>query len=110
MGSTIRNRAIYLVLAIGITIPAVGSAAAPSQIDGDAVKVSYADLDIDSRAGAKALYSRLKRASAHVCGIESYTTVRSLSVRRTARDCYLETLEGSVREIGSDVLAEIHAS
>ena len=110
MGTIFRNRAIPLMLAIGIAIPAVGSAATPDQIDAAAVKVSYAGLDIESKAGAKTLYSRLKKASAQVCGIESYTTVRSLSVRRNARDCYVDTLEGSVREIDSDALTDIHAS
>ena len=109
MGKTNRKLWLSPLLLLGSAIPAIGMAAAPSQIENETINVSYAGLNIESDAGAKILYARLKRASARVCGIESYTTVRSLSVRRNAQTCFQNTLEASVEEIDSDALTEIHA-
>jgi len=77
--------------------------------DGYSAKISYADLNIETETGAKVLYARLKWASAQVCGIESFTTVRSLSVRRNALNCFQETLEASVEKIDSDALTRAHS-
>jgi UrcA family protein len=73
-----------------------------------AVRVSYADLDIHSEAGAKVLYSRLKRASEEVCGIQSHVINGSLAATKNARACYREALEVSVKKIDSDALTGIH--
>ncbi len=84
-------------------------AAAPTQFDDVSVKVSYADLDIHSKAGARVLYSRLKRASEAVCGIQSHVINGSLAVTLKARACFRETLEASIDKIDSDALGEVHA-
>jgi len=109
MGNTYRKAYVSLLAAAAITIPTVGFAAAPTQFDDVTVKVSYADLDIDSQAGAKVLYARLKRASEAVCGSQSHVINGSLAATTKARTCFRETLEASVEKIDSDALAEIHA-
>ena len=109
MGKTNRKFRLSTLLLLGIAVPATAMAAAPSQIDSEITKVSYADLDIESITGAKVLYSRLKKASEQFCGIESYTTVRSLAARRVAQTCFQETLEASVEGIDSDALTKIHS-
>lgn len=109
MGKSNHLKALSLMLAIGIAGPVIGSAAAPSQIDRVSVKVSYADLDIDSAAGAKVLYSRLKRASEEVCGVQHHVIHGSLAATKKARTCYHETLEASVEKIGSEALTKIHS-
>lgn len=109
MGNKNRNATVTLLAAAAITIPAIGFAAAPTEIDDVSVKVSYADLDIDSKAGAKVLYVRLKKASEEVCGIQSHVIHGSLAETLKARSCFRETLEASVEKIDSDVLSEIHA-
>ena len=109
MGNKYRNAYVSLLAAAAITIPAVGLAAAPTQFGDVSVKVSYADLDIDSKAGAKVLYTRLKRASEEVCGIQSHVINGSLAATSKARTCFRETLEATVEKIDSDALSEIHA-
>lgn len=109
MGKNYRNTFVSLLAAGAIAAPAFGFAAAPTQFDDASVKVSYADLDIHSKAGAAVLYTRLKRASEEVCGIQSHVINGSLTVTLKARACFRETLETSVRKIDSDALQEIHA-
>ena len=85
MGKTNRKSSIALLVAVGITLPAVASAGGPSEDEENAVKVSYADLNIDSEAGARVLYSRLKRASEKACNVESLTEHGSLDRARDAK-------------------------
>ena len=109
MGKMSRKPWLSSLLLLGIAVPAIGVAAAPSQIVSETIRISYADLNIETEAGAKVLYARLKRASAQVCGIELFTTVRSLSVRRNTQTCFRETLEASVEKIDSDALTRAHS-
>ncbi len=109
MGKKYRNTLVSLLAAAAITAPAIGSAAAPTQFDKVSVRVSYADLDIHSEAGARVLYSRLKRASEEVCGIQTHIINGSLAQTMKARECFRDTLEASVEKIDSSALDEIHA-
>jgi UrcA family protein len=109
MGKKHRYTFVSLLAAAAIAAPAIGFAAAPSHFKDAGVKVSYADLDIHSKAGARVLYSRLKRASEEVCGIQSHVINGSLAMTLKARACFQETLEASVEKIDSDALEEIHA-
>ena len=108
----IRDKLIVRATAIAISvlaIPMTAIGASPSQFEDVSVKVSFADLDIHTDAGAKALYSRLKRASEVACDVDSY--MRSgLSVYQKARACYEEALDDAVASINSDALQQIHKS
>ena len=109
MENVIRKSGTLILLALGLTAPAIGIAAAPSQFEDVSVRVSFADLDIHSQAGAKKLYARLKSASEEVCGLESYGVSRSLASRRYALSCYNETLDELVQEIDSAALIKAHS-
>lgn len=104
-----RNLFVSLTAAATIAISAPAFAAAPSQIDDVSVKVSYSDLNIQSEAGARVLYVRLKRASEEVCGIQPHIMNGSLARTMKARRCFQETLDASVEKIDSEALNEIHA-
>jgi UrcA family protein len=109
MGKTYRNVFVSLLAAAGIGLPAASYAAAPTQFGDVSVRVSYSDLDIQSKAGARVLYSRLKRASEEVCGIKPHVINGSLAETLRARTCYREKLEASVEQIDSDALTAIHS-
>ena len=98
-----------LLLMLGMTLPAIGTAAAPSQFEDASVRISYADLDIQSEAGARVLYSRLKRASERACNKSSYWERASISMTVKAEECYREALTNAVESVGSDALKKIHA-
>ena len=96
---------------LGLTVPLSAGAAAPSQYETVQIAVSYADLNIQSEAGARVLYGRLRRASDSVCGLQMARKSRlSLSEVTEARQCFRQTLAEAVAAIDSDVLKEIHAS
>jgi len=91
-----------------VALPAV--AAAPSQLDDSRISVSFADLNIDNEAGARALYGRLQQASASVCKMDSFRELGSLAAVARAEACYNETLDKAVARIGSQALQKIHSS
>ena len=99
---------IAILATIGLTIPTIGLAAAPSHIDDISVTVSYADLNINREAGAKVLYARLQRASERVCDIGPFFGLGSVAAKADAKACYEEALTTAVEEIDSDALGRIH--
>lgn len=101
---------IAVIIALGLGMPLLASGAAPSQGDKGSVKVKFADLDIESKAGARVLYARLQQASRQACNLQSYTQDRSLGHIAAAKDCYKGALEKAVGKIDSKALAEIHST
>ncbi len=99
---------VFALMLVGFWQTAI--AAAPSQFESDRIVVAYADLNIHSQAGARALYRRLQNASESVCQVESYRELGSLSRVAEAESCYVETLDEAVAQIDSKALKEIHSS
>ena len=97
-----------VLLILGFGTKAI--AAAPSQFYDGEIAVSFSDLDIDSAAGAKTLYTRLQQASATVCNVESFRELGSLSRVAQAERCYDETLSKAVAKIDSAALKKLHTS
>jgi len=93
-----------------ISAPAAASLGTDKILESNAVRVSYADLNIENAVGAQALYSRLQRASKQACGVESYKNAGSVGVKTEMQRCYRETLAASVKKIDSDELTKIHES
>ena len=99
---------IASLLVLGIGAPAV--AATPTQLEGGAVSVSFADLNIQNVAGAKVLYTRLQQASESVCNVASYRELGSLSRVAESAQCYSETMDEAISKIDSAELRRIHSS
>jgi len=68
--------------------------------------VSYADLNMDSMAGASALYHRIRRAAERVCG--GPVDERELSTAARLRFCKEQAVERAVDSINSAVLSSLH--
>ena len=100
---------IASVIVLGLGVSGTAVADAQSHIESDAVSVSFADLNIQNDAGARALYARLKQASKRVCAVESYLEAGSLSRLQEAKSCFTETMDEAVASIDSDALKKIHA-
>src|SRR5271170_2281220 len=77
--------------------------AAPNSADTTSVKVSTADLNLITAAGAKAMLSRLKLASQSICG----PAPRSVDVQATDayRACLDETLTRAVRSVNAPLVS-----
>lgn len=101
---------IAIIIALGLGTPLLASGAAPGQVETDSVKVKFADLNIESKAGARVLYARLQQASKQACRVQSYTEDRSLGRIAATKDCYDSALEKAVGRIGSEALSDLHSS
>ena len=99
-----------VVLMLSVLLPTAAIAAAPSPFDENSITVSYADLDVDSEAGARTLYTRLRSAAERVCGVGSHLKLGSLAATIEAKDCYTESLDRAVAEIDNEQLTRIHES
>jgi len=108
---TQRSRMVLATLALSMTL-----GVAPAVQAGDAAKagvlrtqvvVDYADLDLDSAAGNKALYARLSHAAARACGPEPER--HALRAHAVYRQCREDALTKAVDRIGSPELQALHA-
>ena len=98
--------AAIIVVALGA--PAVASADAKSGLKGVAVKVSYADLNLEKQEGAKALYRRLQQASKQACGYRGLKISGSLRQMVETQQCYREALSVAVENLDNELVTEIH--
>lgn len=92
-----------------LAVPALSAAGEPAKAEKASVKVSYEDLNIHSKAGARALYGRLKHASKEVCDVRPLKELGTLRHSVKVQACYEEALSEAVEEIDSEELQSIHA-
>jgi UrcA family protein len=103
------NPARVAVISAGIAVlccAGTGSlawAAEPIRID-----VSYADLNIESAAGVKSLYGRLRFAAQRVCA--PLDDGRGIPGNFRYQNCYKTALDSAVGQINKPVLTAMHQS
>ena len=102
--------AVTAFIAVMLCAPVTALADKGSKRDKQAVRVSYADLDIERPEGAKRLYARLKRASRAACGTDSYIVLGSIERVVESKQCYRDILDRFVERIDSDTLDRLHNS
>lgn len=103
-------KAIFATIVIVVLGAPAYATADAGDLKGKAVKVSYADLNLEKYEDAKALYRRLQQASKQACDVRSLYEEGSLSRVAEGRQCYRDTLSEAVAEIDNDLLTEIHNS
>jgi UrcA family protein len=88
-----------LMLALASAIALGFAAAAPAAAaERAAERVSYADLNLNNRAGADAMLGRLERAAERVCGKRRGTIPLAFRVR--LERCVNEEMADEVAELG----------
>src|SRR5262245_36795584 len=92
------NRMIASVLAAAALAGVAAPSALAERSHTVSVAVFYADLNLDSAAGAKTMLGRLKYAARQACG-DAYN--RSWSVRRHAQACMDEAMADSVARLNA---------
>ena len=86
---------LALVAANAVSLMIAGSAfAAP--LAAPTVRVSYADLNIATPAGAARLHSRLRAASERVCGQANFRDLATVSLENA---CVARTLAGALEQV-----------
>jgi UrcA family protein len=96
-GFTFRTFALVSALAVLGASPAFADETARS------VKVSYADLDLSTQAGAATLYSRIRGAARTVCGDDDlpYT-------HWAWKKCFNEAVGNAVAKVNNPQLTALH--
>jgi UrcA family protein len=108
--SNIVRKFLVTVTVAALAVPAI--AGATPQINDNnraAVRVSFADLDLSSKAGLRTLYGRLRAASYSVCGSRSLTEAGSLDQFAVNKRCFKKSLSKAVAKFDNETLNEIHA-
>jgi UrcA family protein len=97
--------AAALTLAAPLAAAPFAAKAAPNGVV--AVRVSYADLDLDRTSGANVMLQRLQDASLEACGASSFSLPDyRKAVRRSS--CYRANMDGAVASIGAPVLSDLY--
>jgi UrcA family protein len=81
---------------------AASNAFAAEQIRSETVK--YADLKVDTLAGAEALYRRIQSAARRVCGYDA-TSIRGPSLWQ---NCVLPSVDAAVAKVNNAQLTALH--
>jgi UrcA family protein len=93
-------RVARFVAVFGVAALTCGAALAHPAAESDPSNkavVDYTDLNLSNAADVRALYARLQRASARVCG--DYKDLRSLAMKRSYDACYQDSLARAVDKV-----------
>jgi UrcA family protein len=105
--NSIRSLLGRAVLAASVLSASFGVAHAAAPADAQpATVVAYGDLDLNTEAGARALYSRIAAAAERVC---PYQDPRDLARFAQFRSCRNAAIERAVSEVKSSQLAALRA-
>lgn len=97
---------VAALCAMGTAFVAASPAAAQS-VETQTVRVSYADLNLNSDAGARAMLRRLRAATAEVCG--ERIGPRSLAEHRKIRACRTASIGQAVAELDNERVSTMFA-
>lgn len=102
--------AIAIVVGIAVTSVPFSAAAAPKAPELITERVSYADLNLSSDAGAQVMLSRLSRAADRVCGGRPDMGVGYHQKRRAWNKCRAGSLKEAVVQLGSAQVTQLYAA
>ena len=98
-------------VAAGLGLPLVAGATVPIGIDTPlelrtySATVRYEDLNLQTRQGAGALYTRLSKAASNVCG--GLTDEPYLTLTHSYSVCRTKALSKAVREVNRPLLTQV---
>ena len=98
---TLRNSKNFLFAAVAaVSFASVAQIAQAADVINDrpALTVRYSDLNLDTQAGAAALYQRIRHAAEQVCG---KADSRRLDEVVAAKDCMVKAVASSVAAVGN---------
>jgi UrcA family protein len=107
---TLRNSKNTLLAAVAaVSLASLAQMAQAGEVlnDRPAMMVRYSDLNLDTQAGAAALYQRIRHAAEQVCGkVDS----RRLEEVAAAQNCMDKAIVSSVSDVGNAQLTSQYAA
>jgi len=102
------RRAIYTAFSTAVlSLFGAGAHASDAHARPAEKVVSYADLDLSQRDGAKMLYSRLQGAATQVCGTLDRRNLRQTQLQR---ECYAKALAEAVVSVDKSSVTALYRS
>ena len=90
-----------------LPLAAVAAQGSRSQLDGPAVVVKYADLDINTPRGAEELYTRIEHAAVQLCPRVDFGEIERYAASLRCRN---DVVAHAVSSINSPQLAAVYAA
>ncbi|HOZ29018.1 MAG TPA: UrcA family protein [Hyphomonadaceae bacterium] len=109
--SSIMTDTLSAVVAVGAVYLAVGamSGVATAQTKGlSSETVSYADLDLSTHEGARALLKRIDFAAKRICGPEPSRSPLMPAVQAQYERCLEEAADNAVAKVNAPLLVALH--
>lgn len=104
-----QSQSITSVIAAGLVMLSWAACNAQALAADDIVigvkKVSYADLNLDTEAGAKVLYSRLRQAAGEIC--TSFENTDAV-LRASWSACYRNAMNSAVASVNKPTVTALH--
>jgi UrcA family protein len=98
------NSCKSITAALAAVLGLLGSAQVLADEPAKSIKVSYADLDLSTQAGATTLYTRIRGAARQVCGDEGST----YTDHAIWRGCFKRAVGDAVTKVNSPRLTALH--
>jgi UrcA family protein len=108
MNTFLRSSTLALLAGLATTIDTAPVSAALPEYTTNSVKVSFADLDLSTNAGAETLYKRIQLAANQVCG--SYRDRRSMKFYQDWKTCRSQAIENAVAKVDRPTLTAVHSN
>ena len=103
---TTRSQHAVIARIVGASVLAAASlslaGAACAQVEQTSVRVSYADLNLRSEPGARAMYGRIEDAAMHVCGQQP--DIHQLTERELYQKCKSQAVDRAVRDLDAPLV------
>ncbi len=100
--------AFAVVLAVGALALAPAAMAEPDTVRPVSATVSYADLDLSTEDGARAMLKRIRITARDVCGAEPVHSPLTPRAPTQFRNCVIDAVDSAVTGLGAPLLASLH--
>lgn len=102
---SINSVSLALSAAMALGLASIGGGANAQSDDVVSVKVKYADLNLASEAGARAMLHRIRRAAQEICGPDSYNPI---DYRYEYLPCVARVSNEAVGKFGSPMVIALN--
>ena len=102
--TVVRSTALLL---LGVLMVSATSVLAEPSTEKVVLKVSVADLNLQSDEGLQRLNNRIKRAARNACNHKSLREAGTLRVAQLSKQCVDDALRGAYSQLDSELLARL---
>jgi len=106
--SDLMTTVFAVVLAVGSLALAPAAMAEPDAVRPVSATVSYADLDLSTEAGARAMLQRIRVTAREMCGSDPVHSPLTPRAPTQFRNCVIDAVDSAVTGIGAPLVAALN--